>query len=174
MLDGELAVLEAIARNDDEASISDIEALLKDSRLNHSERQIRAQLRKLSQKGNVVWQKHLGLYALTHQGKERLLVELAYHDPHSALLKRERQKQQFVVPVTVEALEEGGYLAICPSIQGCHAEGNTVAEALENLEDAARVLLRLRKREGLPQPQELERFTPERVLEAQLVVPGPE
>ena len=111
---------------------------------------------------------------MTHHGKERLLVELAYSDPHAALLKKERQKQQFVVPVTVEALEEGGYLATCPSIQACHAEGNTVAEALESLEDAARLILRPRKRERLPQPKGLERFRPERVLEAQLVVPAPE
>lgn len=173
MLDGELAVLEAIARNGDEASVSDIEALMKD-RLNSSERQIRGQLRKLSLKGNVVWQRHLGLYALTHQGKERLLVSLAYSDPHSPLLKKERQKQLFVVPVTVEALEEGGYLAICPSIQGCHAEGTTVSEALVNLEDAANVLLKLQKREGLALPVGLDEYGPGKVLNAQLVVSAPE
>ena len=57
MLDRGLAVLEAIAVSGDEASVPDIEALLKERRLNSSGRQIRGQVRKLSQKGNVVWQK---------------------------------------------------------------------------------------------------------------------
>lgn len=41
--------------------------------------------------------------------------------------------KKYLLKVEVEPLEEGGYLAICPDIQGCHAEGETVAEALEIL-----------------------------------------
>ena len=50
----------------------------------------------------------------------------------------------------VEPQEEGGYLATCPDLQGCHAEGDTVAGALENVEDVARVIIELCLEKGLP------------------------
>jgi predicted RNase H-like HicB family nuclease len=79
-----------------------------------------------------------------------------------------------LIPVRVEALEEGGYLAICDVIQGCHAEGETVGEALENLEDVARVLLEVQKEDGVPIPPGLEQFEPNTVIQAKLVVSVPE
>ena len=30
---------------------------------------------------------------------------------------------RYRLPLEIEPLEEGGYLAICPILQGCHAEG---------------------------------------------------
>lgn len=62
---------------------------------------------------------------------------------------------QYKLPVEIEPLDEGGYLAICPLIQGCHAQGETVSEALENLEDVAYQLIEIRKEDGLPLPDEL-------------------
>ncbi|MGM9512122.1 type II toxin-antitoxin system HicB family antitoxin [Larkinella sp. GY13] len=38
--------------------------------------------------------------------------------------------------VIVQQDEEGNYLAICPALQGCYAEGETPEEALESLKDA--------------------------------------
>ncbi|UUX91495.1 type II toxin-antitoxin system HicB family antitoxin [Methanoplanus endosymbiosus] len=32
--------------------------------------------------------------------------------------------------------EDGGYNVSCPAIQGCHSQGETVDEALENIKDA--------------------------------------
>ena len=81
---------------------------------------------------------------------------------------------KLVIPVDVEPLEEGGYLAICEAIQGCHAEGETVAEALENLEDVARILLELRREDGLPLPEGLERLAPGAIIKAQVVVTAAE
>jgi len=63
--------------------------------------------------------------------------------------------KSYLLPVEVQKLESGRYLAICEVIQGCHAEGDTVAEALENLEDVARILLELRKEDGLALPEGL-------------------
>ncbi len=77
---------------------------------------------------------------------------------------------KLIIPVEIEPLEEGGYLAVCQAIQGCHAEGETVAEALDNLEDVARILLELRQEDGLPLPEGLERLEPDTVIKAQLVV----
>jgi len=81
---------------------------------------------------------------------------------------------KLVIPVDVEPLEEGGYLAICEAIQGCHAEGETVAEALENLEDVARILLELRREDGLPLPEGLERLEPGAIIKAQVVITAAE
>jgi len=47
------------------------------------------------------------------------------------------------LPVEIEPLEEGGYLASCPAIQGCHAEGATIGAALDNLRDVAQVIYEL-------------------------------
>jgi len=75
-----------------------------------------------------------------------------------------------VIPVDIEPLEEGGYLAVCEAIQGCHAEGDTVDEALENLKDVARMLLELRKEDGLPPPPGLETLEHGTTIHAQVVV----
>lgn len=115
-----------------------------------------------------------GVYSMTLQGKERFLSELAQYDPDSAVLLKERSRKRFLVEVEVESLEEGGYIAVCPSIQGCHAEGVTVAEALENLEDAAQVLLGVRKRNRWPFSEDLDEYRPGMILKAQLVITDPE
>ena len=44
-------------------------------------------------------------------------------------------------PIIVECMEEGGYYAGCPSIQGCHVEGETYIEAIENLTDAIQIII---------------------------------
>jgi predicted RNase H-like HicB family nuclease len=56
---------------------------------------------------------------------------------------------KYTFPVEIESLEEGGHLATCPSIPGCHAEGQTVGEALDNLRDVARVLYELSQEKQL-------------------------
>jgi predicted RNase H-like HicB family nuclease len=32
--------------------------------------------------------------------------------------------------------EDGGFTVSCPAISGCHSEGETIEEALENIKDA--------------------------------------
>lgn len=51
--------------------------------------------------------------------------------------------------------QEGGpsFLAVCEELQGCHAEGQTIGVALDNVQDVARTLLALRQEDGLPIPQ---------------------
>ncbi|MEW6006699.1 MAG: type II toxin-antitoxin system HicB family antitoxin [bacterium] len=44
-------------------------------------------------------------------------------------------------PIVIECMEEGGYYAECPLLQGCHVEGETYAEAIENIQDAIKVFL---------------------------------
>lgn len=73
--------------------------------------------------------------------------------------------REYVLPVEVEPLEDSeGYLAICPILPGCHAEGRTYAEALENLRDVARAHIEIRLEKGLPLPPELQEVSTGRPL----------
>ena len=38
--------------------------------------------------------------------------------------------------VVLEEAEEGGYIVSCPAILGCHSQGDSVEEALENIKEA--------------------------------------
>lgn len=45
-------------------------------------------------------------------------------------------KSQFsVFPITVEPMKEGGYFAFTEILQGAHAEGKTLGEAVDNIKD---------------------------------------
>ena len=80
--------------------------------------------------------------------------------------------KNYKLPIEIESLEEGGYLAICPVLQGCHAEGNTVAEAIENVEDVARNLIELMREDGVPLPGELHLAEPGARLHNEILVPA--
>ena len=58
------------------------------------------------------------------------------------------EKKFYFFPVTIEPLEEGGFLASCFVLQGCRAEGKTYAEAIENIQDVIKVHLEARKAHG--------------------------
>ncbi|MCL6596795.1 MAG: type II toxin-antitoxin system HicB family antitoxin [Firmicutes bacterium] len=74
--------------------------------------------------------------------------------------------------VVILPKEDGhGFLAVCPSLQGCHAEGASPGEALDNVQDVARVLLSLRREDGLPLPGDDNDLKPdEAVVEGVLAV----
>ena len=57
--------------------------------------------------------------------------------------------KKYKVRVIIETCEEGGYFAACPSLQGCHAEGETYLEALENNQDIIRIHLESRAELGM-------------------------
>ena len=51
--------------------------------------------------------------------------------------------------------EEGGiYGVICPAIQGCVSQGESIDEALANIKEAMRALLELDREMGKPMPEE--------------------
>jgi len=39
--------------------------------------------------------------------------------------------------------EDGGYVVSCPALPGCHSQGETVEEAMENIKDAIRGCLKV-------------------------------
>ncbi len=50
--------------------------------------------------------------------------------------------------IIIEPCKEGGYFAYCPLLQGCHAEGETFGEAIDNLKDVIKMHLEVRKEKG--------------------------
>lgn len=46
--------------------------------------------------------------------------------------------------------EDGYVIAECPEIPGCVSQGRTRAEAMDNIHDAIRECLTVRKEQGLP------------------------
>ncbi len=41
-----------------------------------------------------------------------------------------------VYRVVIEKGEDFGYVVHCPAIPGCHSQGNSIEEAIENIKDA--------------------------------------
>ena len=53
-----------------------------------------------------------------------------------------------IYPISIEPMAEGGYFAECSLLQGCHAEGETFTEAINNLQDVIRVHRECREERG--------------------------
>lgn len=61
--------------------------------------------------------------------------------------------KSWLYPIIVERMEEGGFYAECPVFQGCHVEGDTYAEALENWEEAIQIMLESYREMGKAPPE---------------------
>lgn len=57
--------------------------------------------------------------------------------------------------IVIEQDEDGVYIASCPALQGCHSQGETIDEAVENIKDAIRLHIEARKSIGEPVPIEV-------------------
>lgn len=57
--------------------------------------------------------------------------------------------------IVIEQDEDGIYIATCPALQGCHSQGDTVDEAIENIKDAIRLHIEAREALGEPIPIEV-------------------
>jgi antitoxin HicB len=78
--------------------------------------------------------------------------------------------KQYVLEVEIEQLEDGRYIADCPDFEGCHAEGDTLAEALGNLEEVARMIIDLCREKGLPLPPEYDESSAAKVVKTRMVL----
>ena len=63
------------------------------------------------------------------------------------------RKRIYFFPISVEPLDEGGFLADCSILQGCRAEGKTYGEAIENIQDVIKIHIEARKanKESIPE-----------------------
>ncbi|GFP23419.1 hypothetical protein HKBW3S42_02035 [Candidatus Hakubella thermalkaliphila] len=60
--------------------------------------------------------------------------------------------------VVIEKGEDFGYVVHCPAIPGCHSQGETIEEALENIKDAIRGCLEALDKDLFPPTGELAFF----------------
>ncbi len=57
--------------------------------------------------------------------------------------------------VIIEEGEDFGYVVHCPAIPGCHSQGNTLEEAIENIKDAIKGCLSVLDRDLISEKKEL-------------------
>ena len=63
---------------------------------------------------------------------------------------------ELIVPITVEYLgEDNVYRVSCPLLQGCHAWGETLDEAMRAISGNIRAMLEARRTNGSPMPPQL-------------------
>ena len=60
-------------------------------------------------------------------------------------MSKNKTKKTYLYPVKVESHKEGGYQAKCPILQGAWADGETIEEAVANLRDVIRLILKYRE-----------------------------
>jgi predicted RNase H-like HicB family nuclease len=58
--------------------------------------------------------------------------------------------------IIIEQDEDGMYIAECPALPGCISQGETRAEALENIRDAIKGYLESLRKHGEPIPPPIE------------------
>ena len=63
-----------------------------------------------------------------------------------------------VYRVFIEKGEDFGYVAHCPAIPGCHSQGDTIEEAIENIKDAIKSCLEALDKDLLSQAKEVAYF----------------
>jgi len=68
----------------------------------------------------------------------------------SRFIRREPLEKKMRLPITIYQDEEGWYVVECPVIPGCMSQGETQAEALQNIQEAIQLCLEVREEQGLP------------------------
>lgn len=56
--------------------------------------------------------------------------------------------------IIAEREDDGGYHVFCPALKGCHSQGDTLEEAIENVEEAIGLYIESLKAHGEPVPAE--------------------
>jgi predicted RNase H-like HicB family nuclease len=62
--------------------------------------------------------------------------------------------KEYNYTVVLEREDDGGYHAFCPALPGCHSQGDTYNEAIENIEDAIRLYIESLSSHGEEIPEE--------------------
>ena len=56
--------------------------------------------------------------------------------------------------IILERQADGGFHASCPTLKGCHSQGDSLNEAIDNIREAIEVYLESMQAHGEPIPQE--------------------
>jgi predicted RNase H-like HicB family nuclease len=99
-------------------------------------------------------------------------MRLTFYQPCDTLFAGGDKMSEYLIPVSIKHLEEGGYLATSQVLQGLIAQGRTIAETLEIAEDVARRLIesRIEHKEPIPAQLVLKKAHPNK-FETQIPVP---
>lgn len=65
-----------------------------------------------------------------------------------------RKKLIYHYTVVFEREDDGGYHVFCPALQGCHSQGDSYEEAVENIKEAMALYLDSLRAHGETPPQE--------------------
>ncbi len=76
---------------------------------------------------------------------------------------------KYVLPLEIQALEEGGYLATSAALPGFLVQAETVEEVLCLAPDVAQSLIEAMQEKGIPLPQALQSVEPP--FHAELLIP---
>jgi len=76
---------------------------------------------------------------------------------------------KYVLPLEIQALEEGGYLATSPALPGFLVQAKTVEEVLRLAPGIAQSLIEAMREKGIPLPQALQSVEPP--FHAELLIP---
>lgn len=63
-------------------------------------------------------------------------------------MKKVFKSRYKIFPIVVEPMEEGDYFAYTEVLQGVHAEGETIGEAIDNIKDVIEKHIEVRKKYG--------------------------
>jgi predicted RNase H-like HicB family nuclease len=66
----------------------------------------------------------------------------------------DRAKQIYNYTVIFEREQDGGYHAFCPTLKGCHSQGDTFEETLENITEAIELYIESLLEDLEPIPEE--------------------
>lgn len=64
------------------------------------------------------------------------------------------EKQIYNYTVILEKEEQGGYHAFCPLLKGCHSQGDTFEETIENIKEAIELYIESLRADNQPIPKE--------------------
>jgi len=62
--------------------------------------------------------------------------------------------ENYSFTVIIEKEEEGGFHAYCPSLPGCHTQGEGYEDVIENIKDAIKLYIESLIAHGEPLPEE--------------------
>lgn len=71
-------------------------------------------------------------------------------------IKKIEKVLEYELPVKMEP-QDGGYFAFCPRWKDCYAQGDTVEEAISEINLVAQTLIEIYQEEGIKIPLEVEK-----------------
>jgi predicted RNase H-like HicB family nuclease len=73
---------------------------------------------------------------------------------HLKFMESESKKNYYNYTVLLEREEDGGYHAFCPVFKGCHSQGDTFEEAIDNITEAIELYVESLLADNQPIPKE--------------------